>query len=234
MAVTFVFEPYVHSDHHIVLIKKFNKVCISSSCSYFCKGRPVSWLPKYKEKSYKILYLDSLLSWMADCMPNYELYQHLHSLRGKKSKNETLCVWAHETVVLISIVDKLKYDLRFFFVDYLPFQLLRSFSLFVWKKVESQMLHGSHPRTICTPVVAVLTVGLYAKVCMPICVCVRVCANLWLYVFLSFCFILPHPSLFDGTHWPQLPWQPGNHGSCLWHSWLRLIGFAGGFLPGHL
>lgn len=39
--------------------------------------------------------------------------------------------------------------------------------------------------------------------------------------------LLIHPSPRDRTHWPQLPWQPGNHGSCLWHSWPRLIGSAG-------
>lgn len=64
--------------------------------------------------------------------------------------------------------------------------------------------------------------------CLYVCVCV--CVNLWLYVFSP----PAHLSLFDRTCWPQLLWQPGNHGTWLWHSWLRLIGLAAGFLPGHL
>lgn len=45
------------------------------------------------------------------------------------------------------------------------------------------MLHGSRPRTICTPVVAILTVGLCMPRCARMCVWVQTCGCMF---FLSF------------------------------------------------
>ena len=67
----------------------------------------------------------------------------------------------------------------FLFVDYSLLVAEALFPLVLYKKkVESQMLHGSRPRAICTPVVAILTVGLHASVCKLAVVCFSVLLNL--------------------------------------------------------
>lgn len=169
-----------------------------------------------------------LVDRLSDYMPNYELY----TLKTKMKPN----VCEPTALRVISIMEGTNH------VWFQLFSLLIThhlsywgpFPLFLWNK-------WLNPRCYMAAIqepFALMLRWYSLLACMPRCACTCVCVsgNFWLYVFflLLLFFILPHPSLFDRTRWPQLLWQPGNHGSCLWHSWLRLIGLAGGILPGHL